>query len=79
MALDRITKQRLEQLERIRARDINPYPNTYHRTHTTQQAVALLEQKEKGLTAEDEVNVAGRILAFRAMGKITFVDIRDVH
>ena len=75
--LDRITQQRLEKLERIRARGINPYPHRYHRSHTTEQAVALLKQKEEGLTKAEEVSVAGRIMAIRRMGKSAFLDIRD--
>ncbi|MFC1932161.1 lysine--tRNA ligase [Chloroflexota bacterium] len=75
--LEHIAQQRLEKLERIRARGINPYPHRYHRSHTTQQAIALLERKEAGLTQEDKVSVAGRIMANRSMGKSTFMDIRD--
>ena len=75
--LDRITQQRLEKLERIRARGINPYPHRYYRSHTTEQAVALLKQKEEGLTQAEEVSVAGRIMAIRRMGKSAFLDIRD--
>ena len=75
--LERIAQQRLEKLERIRTRGINPYPRSYHRSHTAQQAIALLEQKEKGLTQAEEVSVAGRITAKRLMGKSSFIDIRD--
>ncbi|MFC1860058.1 lysine--tRNA ligase [Chloroflexota bacterium] len=75
--LERIAQQRLQKLERIRTRGINPYPNCYHRSHTTQEAVALLEQKEKGLPKDEGANVAGRITAVRRMGKSAFADIRD--
>ena len=74
---DRITEQRRQKLDRIRGRGINPYPYGYHRSHTTQQAVDLLKQKEAGSTRDEEVNVAGRITAKRLMGKNSFVDIRD--
>ena len=62
--LGRITEQRREKLERIRALGINPYPHRYRRTHTTEQAIALLKQIEDGLTKE-EASVAGRITAMR--------------
>ncbi len=75
--LDRIAQQRRQKLDRIRARGINPYPHGYHRSHTTQQAIALLEQQEKGLAQKDVVNVAGRITARRLMGKSAFLDIHD--
>jgi lysyl-tRNA synthetase class 2 len=75
--LDRITQQRQQKLERLRARGINPYPHRYHRSHTAQEAVARLKQIEEGLTREDKVSVAGRIMAIRRMGKGTFADLRD--
>ncbi len=75
--LDHIAQQRMEKLERIRARGINPYPHRYKRTHTTEQAVTLLKQKEESLTQAAEVSVAGRIMAHRKMGKISFLDIQD--
>jgi len=75
--LDRIAQQRREKLDRIRARGANPYPHRYHRGHTTQQAVALLKQKEEGLTKKEAVTIAGRIMARRKMGKISFLDIHD--
>ena len=75
--LERIAQQRRQKLERIRTRGINPYPHRYHRSHTTQEAVALLKQNEEGLTKDDAVNVAGRIMAIRRMGKGVFADIRD--
>jgi len=75
--LERIAQQRLDKLDRIRARGTNPYPHSYHRSHTTQEAVALLKQNEEGLTQKDAVNIAGRIMANRSMGKISFLDIHD--
>jgi len=76
--LDRVIQQRRRKLEKIRARGINPYPYGYHRSHTTQQAVALLKQQEESKqTKATVVNVAGRITANRPMGKITFLDVRD--
>jgi len=75
--LDRIAQKRREKLDRIRAQGIEPYPHRYYRSHTTQQAIALLKQKEEGLTEKEEVRVAGRIMANRPMGKISFLDLRD--
>jgi len=75
--LGRITQQRLEKLERIRALGFNPYPHRYHRSHTTEQATTLLKQIETGLAEEREVSIAGRVMANRRMGKISFLDLRD--
>jgi lysyl-tRNA synthetase class 2 len=75
--LDRITQQRREKLERLRGQGINPYPHRYQRSHTAQEAIALLEQNEAAKTEEKQVSVAGRIMAIRRMGKSAFLDIRD--
>ena len=76
--LDAITEQRLQKIERLRARNIEPYPHRYQRSHTAEQAVALLEQQENlGKTETPEVSIAGRIMSIRRMGKSAFFDIRD--
>jgi len=77
--LEHIARQRLEKLERIRGRGINPYPHSYHRSHTARETVALFEQQERSPEAVpgSELSLAGRITASRFMGKIAFFDIRD--
>ena len=70
-----ITEQRLDKLQRLRARGINPYPNRYHRTHTAQEAKALFEQGK--IAADSVLSLAGRIVAHRSMGKATFIDLQD--
>ena len=77
--LEHIAQQRLEKLDRIRSRGINPYPHSYHRTHTVQEAVALFEHQERDpqATPSPDLSFAGRITAIRFMGKIAFFDIRD--
>jgi len=75
--LDRITQQRREKLERLRAQGIDPYPHRYQRSHSTEEAISLLEQNEAGQTEEKQVSVAGRIMAIRRMGKSAFADLRD--
>jgi len=76
--LEQIAQQRLEKLARIRSQGKDPYPRSYHRTHTTQEAISLFEaQKGETGAAPPELSLAGRITAMRFMGKIAFLDIRD--
>ncbi len=75
--LETITHFRLEKLQRIRDLGIDPYPHSYKRTHTCQQAVELFQQQEKDSANLAEVSLAGRIMSMRKMGKASFVDIRD--
>ena len=72
--LERITKQRLDSLTRIRARGIDPYPHSYHPSHTIREAVTLFGQQ--GESSQD-ISLAGRMMSKRSMGKISFLDIRD--
>jgi len=73
-----IIQERLEKLSRIRELGINPYPNSYHRTATSAEAVALLKKEEETNEAgKDVVTVAGRMMSQRNMGKIIFMDLRD--
>ena len=45
---NQLIKVRREKLERLRTAGIDPYPHTYHRTHTASQAVDLFESEETG-------------------------------
>jgi lysyl-tRNA synthetase class 2 len=72
--LERITEQRLNSLNKIRARGIDPYPHSYHPSHTIQQAITLFEQQ--GASSQD-ISLAGRIMSKRSIGKMSFLDIRD--
>jgi lysyl-tRNA synthetase class 2 len=72
--LERITEQRLESLNRIRARGIDPYPHSYHLSHTIREAIAPFEQQ--GESSQD-ISLAGRIMSKRSIGKMSFLDIRD--
>ncbi len=77
--LDDINEQRREKLSRLRAQGIELYPHRYDRTHTAQEAVKLLEAREKEGAgfAQEPISAAGRITAIRRMGKASFFDIRD--
>ncbi|MFA5629169.1 MAG: lysine--tRNA ligase [Dehalococcoidales bacterium] len=76
--LDDLTQQRLDKLERMRSRGINPYPKKYGRTHTAKEARALLEKNEQaGITEPETISIAGRVMAIRKMGKSSFLDIQD--
>ena len=72
---EEIVQQRLLKLKHIRDSGIDPYPNNYHRTHTAQEAISLFERTggQDNLT----VSIAGRMIANRSMGKVSFINIQD--
>lgn len=62
----------------LRESGINPYPYHFERSHSLSELRAKYEgQIEPGSKTEDQVSVAGRIMAKRGKGKMTFVDIAD--
>jgi lysyl-tRNA synthetase class 2 len=74
MAEEEIIASRWQKLERLRSRGVDPYPARVQRTHTAQQAVALLEDSA---ASNEIISIAGRVTAFRRMGKAAFLDLRD--
>jgi lysyl-tRNA synthetase class 2 len=76
---DELIAQRMEKLQRIRARGIDPYPPRVTRTHTAEEAIAAFEEWERAGASGDapQVSVAGRVTARRDMGKAAFMDLRD--
>jgi lysyl-tRNA synthetase class 2 len=72
--LDRVTEERLAALSALRARGVEPYPHAYCRTHTIAAARALCQAEGERTRV---VSVAGRVMARRRMGKMTFIDLMD--
>ena len=60
---------RQAKLDQMRENGFDPFRANWEQTHTSEKAIGLLpEDQEEG----PEVSVAGRIVAFRLMGKATF-------
>ena len=55
IAADELVRIRLEKLERLRAKGIDPYPRTYDRTHTAREAVEHFESAEVSGEGEAEM------------------------
>ncbi|MBA4336558.1 lysine--tRNA ligase [bacterium] len=74
---------RLDKLKAIREMGINPYPDSYERTHKAVEAKNLGEEKGVRETEEimakpnAEIKICGRLVAFRDHGNISFGQIQD--
>ncbi len=77
MELTALERQRVEKLERLHARGIEPYPHRAKRTHTIAEALTALEAAEAASEEGPQVAVTGRLRSMRAMGKVTFAHIED--
>ena len=65
---EQVRRNKVEEI----AKTCNPYPERFDRTHALKDARNL----EDGVTG---VNVAGRIIFMRKMGKLSFIRIRDLE
>ena len=80
--LSGLEQTRLEKIEQLRGKGIEPYPTRAARTHTSLSACREFEAAEAALAqgqpmAPVKVTVAGRLRSMRSMGKITFAHIED--
>jgi lysyl-tRNA synthetase class 2 len=67
-------QQRILKLDKIRQMGVNPYPYSFSRSH----AIGELAGNQSGLIEkEEEVLLAGRIMAMRGHGHTSFGDIKD--
>ncbi|MDF2378926.1 MAG: lysine--tRNA ligase [Candidatus Gracilibacteria bacterium] len=63
-------QDRYNKLQKIQELGVNPYPDKFDQTHSLMEA----HTSDQGST----VKVAGRMMMFRDMGKITFSHLQDI-
>jgi lysyl-tRNA synthetase class 2 len=66
-------RQRVQKLDRLRERGIEPYPLRAARTHTAREVIDAFTQG----APLDSVRLAGRLISLRDMGKLTFAHLQD--
>ena len=74
MSLEDIRNVRLEKLQKIKAKGIDPYPAKSARTHSISEAISNFEDLEKSAQV---ITIAGRVMSLRGQGAIIFSDIFD--
>ncbi|MBR6756799.1 MAG: lysine--tRNA ligase [Peptococcaceae bacterium] len=70
-----LIKVRMDKLEALREKGINPFGQRFEVTHHTQD---VLEQQEALIASGEEVVIAGRLMAKRGQGKAGFGNVQDV-
>lgn len=79
--VNELIKQRHHKLELIKQAGKNPYPNQFKRNHYAQDLQDSYQNQDKETLANNDkvvVNVAGRIMLKRVMGKASFITIADM-
>jgi lysyl-tRNA synthetase, class II len=64
--------ERIEMIQNLRDEGVNPFPDRYERTHRLHEALELPEDSK-------DIRIAGRIIAIRKMGKLSFTHIQDAQ
>lgn len=67
--------RRLEEIQLLEAKEVEPYPYSFDKTHNAQEILAKF--KDEKPDEFSDAKVAGRIMSFRRMGKATFCHILD--
>lgn len=75
--LAEIRAARLQKVEQLNAAGLNPFAYRWEKTHDAADLQAKYEGLAAGEEVEDEVAIAGRILARRVFGKLAFFNIQD--
>lgn len=72
--MERIIKESLKKIKELRKLGINPYPSRVPRSFSILQAVEKFEKLKK---EKKNISLAGRVIAWRQVGKISFAKIQD--
>ena len=70
--INELRRVREEKQEKLRQANVNVRPDKFEITHSLKEARELKEGVEN-------VRVAGRVMSKRKMGKISFLDLRDIE
>ncbi|MDB5204123.1 MAG: lysS [Candidatus Taylorbacteria bacterium] len=74
MALDEIRQVRLDKLNKLKEKGINPYPAKSSRTHTITEAQDAFDTL---VTDATPITISGRVMSLRGQGALIFFDLFD--
>ncbi len=74
-----LVQQRIRKMEALKKEGINPYPNHFKVTHTSEEILKVYGSRsdEELLSLPESFRLAGRIVAIRNFGKASFIHIKD--
>lgn len=70
-----LMRVRMEKMEALKEKGINPFGQKFVRTHHAQE---ILDQQDQLISEQTEVVIAGRLMAKRGQGKAGFANIQDL-
>jgi lysyl-tRNA synthetase class 2 len=69
-----LIRHRKEKLAKLKEKNITPYPYRFVKTHLSSEIIENFDELE---SEENEVKIAGRIVALRPHGKTLFAHLKD--
>ncbi|ONN26723.1 lysyl-tRNA synthetase [Thermosipho affectus] len=78
--LKEFREQRIKEINQLRTEGVNPYPNKFDKTHTSEMIKKEFGDLKPGEVKENAfVSTAGRIMSLRKHGKSAFFHIKDFY
>ncbi len=74
---EEIVKERLKKLEELKKLKINPYPHFYNKKDNSGDLQEKFKRLKSEETAKYKAKIAGRLMNFRDIGKISFGVLQD--
>ncbi len=74
---EELRASKIQKLNLLREKGINPFPYQYIRTHTAAEIKDKLNALQNGEESTVNVKVSGKIMSIRGFGKLAFLDIWD--
>jgi len=74
---EQIINERLRKIEELKKQGINPYPHSYDVKDNSKWLQEKYKSLKKDSGKKDRVKVAGRLISFRDLGKISFGVLKD--
>ena len=72
-----LREEKKRKLKALLEKNLNPYPHNFKRSHLSAQVHTQYEHLETGESSTEEVQIAGRLMLKRGMGKAAFFNIQD--
>ena len=69
--------ERVRKTEELRKIGLNPYPHKFVPTHHANELIQKYQTLKPEEKTPNTITVAGRIIALRRMGKVTFMHVLD--
>lgn len=75
--IDELRKIRIEKLKRLSDAGVLAYPAKTSRTHSVAEVLQNFKKLSSGILGKKRIVIAGRIMAKRGQGGLTFLDVND--